>query len=108
MQQNAAPVTQKLCCAGGTFGGNALGCAAAVAVLDTIQDENLLKNASERGSQLAQVDCRGFAYMILAQTPQTETGRYHPLCTLFWPSFVASLTLTAGRCQYRQPTHLRP
>lgn len=39
---------------GGTFGGNALGCAAAVAVLDTIQDENLLKNASERGSQLAQ------------------------------------------------------
>jgi 4-aminobutyrate aminotransferase-like enzyme len=55
--------------AGGTFGGNALGCAAAVSVLDTIQDENLLQNASERGSQLAQVSrprnisqCSGAGY----------------------------------------------
>lgn len=41
---------------GGTFGGNALGCAIATSVIDTIQEENLLQNAAERGSQLAQVN----------------------------------------------------
>lgn len=40
--------------AGGTFGGNALGCAVASAVIDTIQEEGLLENATARGSQLAQ------------------------------------------------------
>lgn len=37
---------------GGTYGGNAVACAAAVATIKVIQDENLLQNAEERGEQL--------------------------------------------------------
>ncbi|MGC5627652.1 aspartate aminotransferase family protein [Georgenia sp. Z1344] len=37
---------------GGTYGGNAVACAAAVATLDVIQDEGLVANAAERGTQL--------------------------------------------------------
>ena len=37
---------------GTTFGGNHLACAAAIAVLEVIEKENLLKNASEVGSYL--------------------------------------------------------
>lgn len=35
-----------------TFGGNPLVCAAALAVLDTLETENLLKNSAQRGEQL--------------------------------------------------------
>ena len=38
---------------GGTYGANALGCAAAAATLDVIEDEDLVGNARERGRQLA-------------------------------------------------------
>jgi len=37
---------------GTTYGGSPLACAAANAVFDTIEKENLLANASERGAQL--------------------------------------------------------
>jgi 4-aminobutyrate aminotransferase len=37
---------------GGTYGGNAVSCAAAVATLEVIQDEGLVENAAERGRQL--------------------------------------------------------
>jgi 4-aminobutyrate aminotransferase len=37
---------------GGTYGGNAVACAAALATLDVIEDEGLLANARERGRQL--------------------------------------------------------
>ncbi|WP_370944338.1 aspartate aminotransferase family protein [Amycolatopsis sp. cg5] len=37
---------------GGTYGGNAVSCAAAVATLDVIRDEGLVGNAAERGRQL--------------------------------------------------------
>ncbi|MCU1683183.1 MAG: aspartate aminotransferase family protein [Amycolatopsis sp.] len=37
---------------GGTYGGNAVSCAAAIATLDVIQDESLVENAAERGRQL--------------------------------------------------------
>jgi 4-aminobutyrate aminotransferase len=37
---------------GGTYGGNAVSCAAAVATLAVIQDEGLVENAAERGRQL--------------------------------------------------------
>ena len=37
---------------GTTFGGNYLACAAAIAVLDVIKDENLIHNASEMGNYL--------------------------------------------------------
>jgi 4-aminobutyrate aminotransferase len=37
---------------GGTFGGNAVACAAGAATIAAIRDENMLANASERGIQL--------------------------------------------------------
>jgi 4-aminobutyrate aminotransferase len=37
---------------GGTYGGNAVSCAAAIATLEVIQRENLVENAAERGQQL--------------------------------------------------------
>lgn len=37
---------------GGTYGGNAVACAAAVATLNVIRDENLVENAAIRGEQL--------------------------------------------------------
>lgn len=40
---------------GTTFGGNHLACAAALAVLEVIEDENLLENASLQGALLRQV-----------------------------------------------------
>ncbi len=37
---------------GGTYGGNAVACAASLATLDVIRDEGLVDNARERGAQL--------------------------------------------------------
>ncbi|MEB8337761.1 aspartate aminotransferase family protein [Streptomyces endophyticus] len=37
---------------GGTYGGNAVACAAAIATLDVIQEEKLVENSAERGEQL--------------------------------------------------------
>lgn len=37
---------------GGTFGGNAVACAAAVATIRAMKEDNMLENARERGSQL--------------------------------------------------------
>lgn len=37
---------------GSTYGGNPVACAAGIAVLDTIRDEDLLANARERGAEL--------------------------------------------------------
>ncbi len=37
---------------GGTYGGNALACASAIATIKVIQDEGLLQNSTERGEQL--------------------------------------------------------
>jgi 4-aminobutyrate aminotransferase len=37
---------------GGTYGGNAVACAAAIATIQTIKEENLLENARVRGEQL--------------------------------------------------------
>jgi len=39
---------------GGTYGGSALGCAAAVATIDAIEEEGMLDNAQRRGEQLMQ------------------------------------------------------
>jgi len=36
---------------GGTYGGSALGCAAAVGTLEAIKEENMLSNATDRGAQ---------------------------------------------------------
>ena len=37
---------------GGTYGGNAVACAAGVATIKAMRDEKMLENASERGIQL--------------------------------------------------------
>ena len=37
---------------GGTYGGNAVACAAAVATIQAIREEDMLENAMQRGSQL--------------------------------------------------------
>ena len=37
---------------GGTYGGNPIGCAAALATIDVIEDEHLVDNARDRGAQL--------------------------------------------------------
>lgn len=37
---------------GGTFGGNVVACAAAVATIQTLREEQLVENAAERGEQL--------------------------------------------------------
>lgn len=37
---------------GGTYGGNAMGCAAAEATIEVLRDENLVENAYARGEQL--------------------------------------------------------
>jgi 4-aminobutyrate aminotransferase len=61
---------------GGTYGANAVACAAALATLDVIQDERLVENSAERGAQLKQAlqliadkheqitDVRGLGLMI--------------------------------------------
>ncbi len=61
---------------GGTYGANAVACAAAIATLDVIQEENLVDNAAQRGSQLIEAlratagkydeihDVRGLGLMI--------------------------------------------
>eukprot|EP01025_Chloroclados_australasicus_P031559 TRINITY_DN3187_c1_g1_i3.p2 TRINITY_DN3187_c1_g1~~TRINITY_DN3187_c1_g1_i3.p2 ORF type:complete len:275 (+),score=29.48 TRINITY_DN3187_c1_g1_i3:233-1057(+) len=43
---------------GSTYGSNAIGCAAAVATLDAIEQENMLENASKRGLELMKGLCR--------------------------------------------------
>jgi 4-aminobutyrate aminotransferase len=47
LMQKAWPGSQ-----GGTYGANAVACAAAIATLDVIQDEHLVENSAERGGQL--------------------------------------------------------
>ena len=37
---------------GGTYAGNAVACAAALAVLDVFEEENVLENVKARGAQL--------------------------------------------------------
>ena len=61
---------------GGTYGANAVACAAALATLDVIRDEHLVDNSAERGAQLKEAlqtvadkheqitDVRGLGLMI--------------------------------------------
>ena len=63
---------------GTTFGGNHLACAAGIAVLETIQNENLMKNAVKTGNYLMQKlkklghqikEVRGMGLMIGIELP---------------------------------------
>jgi 4-aminobutyrate aminotransferase len=77
---------------GGTYGGNAVACAAAIATLDVIQSENLVENAATQGRRLIDGvreiasehkeigDVRGLGLMIAAEftaadgSPDTATA----------------------------------
>jgi 4-aminobutyrate aminotransferase len=75
---------------GGTYGGNPLGIAAANAVLDVIEEENLCARAVELGSRLKQrlasiqentpemVDIRGPGFMIAAEFNTTDGKAPNP------------------------------
>lgn len=70
---------------GGTYGGNAVAAAAAVATLDVIRDENLVENARVRGTELKEriaelarsyphiVDVRGRGLMIGIEFAEADT-----------------------------------
>lgn len=71
---------------GGTYGGNAIACAAALATLDVIEEENLVENAFEMGQHLRNrlndvqrefptvVDVRGEGIMLGSEI-HTEDGK---------------------------------
>ncbi|MBF6296653.1 aminotransferase class III-fold pyridoxal phosphate-dependent enzyme [Nocardia amamiensis] len=73
---------------GGTYGGNAVACAAAIATLDVIESEGLVENAAVRGEQLlrglrdsatkAIGDVRGLGLMAGAEFT-TATGEPDPV-----------------------------
>ena len=75
---------------GGTYGGNPLGIAAANAVLDVIEEEDLCARANELGSRLKQrleairsripeiVDVRGPGFMIAAEFNTADGSAPHP------------------------------
>jgi len=71
---------------GGTYGGNVVSCAAALATIDVLEDEGLIENARERGAQLlAGVrqlqarhpvigDTRGLGLMVALELVQPGIG----------------------------------
>jgi 4-aminobutyrate aminotransferase len=75
---------------GGTYGGNPLGIAAAHAVMDVIEEEDLCARANELGSRLKQrltqiaanvpemVDVRGPGFMIAAEFNTTDGSAPNP------------------------------
>jgi 4-aminobutyrate aminotransferase len=72
---------------GGTYGGNAMGCAAAEATIKVIKEEGLVENAAERGRQLldglAEIqsrfpvigDVRGLGLMVGCEFTDPVTGQ---------------------------------
>ena len=64
---------------GGTYGGNPIGCAAALATIDVLRDEGLVANAAARGAQLVEAltklqaddpglgDVRGLGLMVACE-----------------------------------------
>ena len=71
---------------GGTYGGNAVACAAANATLDVIQDQGLVQNARDRGTQLLKAlaavrgrfprlgDVRGLGLMVGLEFVRPDEG----------------------------------
>jgi 4-aminobutyrate aminotransferase len=78
---------------GGTYGANAVACAAALATLDVIRDEKLVENSAERGAQLKQAlqtiadkheqitDVRGLGLMIGNEFRDAE-GKPDPVAAI--------------------------
>ena len=107
---------------GGTYGGNVVSCAAALATLDVIEDEGLVANARERGAQLLAGlrglatshpsigDVRGLGLMVALELVQPGEGdgrvpippltkRVQAAC------FARLLVLTAGTYVNVDPDH---
>jgi 4-aminobutyrate aminotransferase len=95
---------------GGTYGANAVACAAAVATLDVIRDEKLVANSAQRGSQLKEAlqlvadkheaitDVRGLGLMIGNEFRDAD-GRPDPVTAAAAQQEAASrglLLLTCG------------
>jgi 4-aminobutyrate aminotransferase len=71
---------------GGTYGGNPIGCAAALATIDVIEQERLVDNARDRGKQLMEAlaklqaddagigDVRGLGLMVGTELIDPEGG----------------------------------
>jgi 4-aminobutyrate aminotransferase-like enzyme len=71
---------------GGTYGGNPIGCAAALATIDVIEQEHLVDNARDRGRQLVEAlaklqadnagigDVRGLGLMVGTELVDPEGG----------------------------------
>jgi len=78
---------------GGTYGGNAMGCAAAEATIKVIKEEKLVENAAERGGQLLDGltelqsrfpvlgDVRGLGLMVGCEFVNPATGQPDPIIT---------------------------
>mmetsp|Transcript_49397 Transcript_49397/g.105134 ORF Transcript_49397/g.105134 Transcript_49397/m.105134 type:complete len:436 (+) Transcript_49397:73-1380(+) len=80
---------QQIGCMGGTYGGNAVACAAALATLDVFEQEKLLENVNARGEQLmgglrsfaaagckeAISDVRGLGLMVAVEFSIPAVGR---------------------------------
>jgi 4-aminobutyrate aminotransferase len=74
---------------GGTYGGNAVACAAAIATLDVVREERLVDNAAEQGQRLLEglrkvatdhpeiVDVRGLGLMVGSEF-RTRSGEPDP------------------------------
>jgi 4-aminobutyrate aminotransferase len=81
LMQRLAPGTH-----GGTYGGNVVSCAAAIATLDVIEDEHLLANARDRGAQFLEGlralrarhrsigDVRGLGLMLALEFVKPDEG----------------------------------
>ena len=75
-----------------TFGGNHLACAAALATLDTLEEEKLLDNARERGQQLLDgiaelqkkhpviLEARGKGLLLAMELKTEQARRLQALC----------------------------
>ena len=65
---------------GGTYGGNAVACAAASATIDVINDEDLCGNSTRRGQQLMKGEihtdntCAGLLMCFNALAPEGGHG----------------------------------
>jgi 4-aminobutyrate aminotransferase-like enzyme len=75
---------------GGTYGGNAVSCAAAVATIQTMRDENLIENSARMGQVLVAGlrkiqeehpeigDVRGAGLMIATEFTRPEGAKHQP------------------------------
>ena len=75
---------------GGTYGGNPMGCAAALATIRVLQEEGLVDNAARRGKQLMEGlkslqarfpvigDVRGMGLMVGCEFTHPDTGQPDP------------------------------